>query len=206
MALNSVPSEEFSFPSLASQVSGTDSPPLWKHSPENIHREYHDRGFGRLMIGSYDDDDQGKSFSYVEKRSLGNVNAEEKMDMLWENLNEGLPPRSLSLRIELGGGEKKSSLFPDETSAVEGSIKLAKKTPQRKKKIGANVLWLMRVLKKILLVRSCSQRSPEKTHPRHSNFILCAVASGMDAKKLKEARRLLIRHNSQRKEMLFREI
>ncbi|KAG2322411.1 hypothetical protein Bca52824_015624 [Brassica carinata] len=162
MALNSVPSEEFSFPMLASQVSGTDSPPLWKHSPENTHREYHDRGFGRLMIGSYDDDDQRKSFSYVERKSLGNVIAEEKMDMLWENLNEGLPPRSLSLRIELGGGEKKSSLLPDESSPVECSMK----TPQRKKKIGANMLWLMRVLKKILVVRSCSQRSPEKTHPR----------------------------------------
>ncbi|KAJ4871946.1 Uncharacterized protein Rs2_46405 [Raphanus sativus] len=110
MAMNSVSSEEFSFPLLASQDSfqnsGTDSPPLWKHSPENIHRGDHDRCFG-----SYDDDDQRKSFSYVERRSLWNVNAEEKMDMLWEYLNEEeLPPRSQSLRIELGG-ETKSSLL-----------------------------------------------------------------------------------------------
>ncbi|KAF8056792.1 hypothetical protein N665_1268s0004 [Sinapis alba] len=171
MALNSVSSEDFSFPLLASQdcsqISGTDSPPLWKHSPENIHRGDHDRGFGRLIIGSYDDDDQRKSFSYVERRSLWNVNAEEKMDILWEYLNEELPPRSQSLRIRPGGGEKKSSLFPDESFAVECGMKLAKKTPQRKKKkIGTNVLELMRALKKILLMRSLSLRSPAKTHPR----------------------------------------
>ncbi|KAJ4884373.1 Uncharacterized protein Rs2_34466 [Raphanus sativus] len=165
MAMNSVSAEEFSFPLLASQdssqISGIDSPPLWKHSPENIHGVDHDRCFG-----SYDDDDQRKSFSYVERRSLWNVDAEEKMDMLWEYLNEELPPRSQSLRIELGG-EKKSSLFPEESSAVVCGMKLAKKTPQsKKKKIGTNVLELMRVLKRILVMRSSSQRSPAKTHTR----------------------------------------
>ncbi|KAL0806587.1 hypothetical protein Bca101_099079 [Brassica carinata] len=50
MALNSESSEEFSFPLLASQdssqTSGTDSPPLWKHSPEKTRRGYED---GRLI-------------------------------------------------------------------------------------------------------------------------------------------------------------
>ncbi|ESQ28014.1 hypothetical protein EUTSA_v10019217mg [Eutrema salsugineum] len=173
MALNSVSSEEFSFPMIASQdssqFSGIDSPPLWKHSPDNFLREDHDRGFGRLLIGKYDNNDQTKSFSYVETRSLWSDKAEEKMDMLWEDLNEELPPRSQSLRIDTGGdgGEKKSSLFSDESSAVAVGcgMKLTKKTPP-KKKMSPNVLVLMRVLKKLLLLRTSSQRSPAKTHPR----------------------------------------
>ncbi|XP_048591792.1 uncharacterized protein LOC106432292 [Brassica napus] len=169
MALNSESSEEFSFPLLASQdssqTSGSDSPPLWKHSPEKTRRRYDD---GRLIIGRYDDDGQRKSFSCVETRSLWNVNAEEKMDMLWEELNEEPPPpppRSQSLRIDLGG-DKRSSLFPDESSAVGCGMKLTKKRPSTKMKMSTNVMVLMRVLKKILVIRSSSQRSPAKTHPR----------------------------------------
>ncbi|WZZ05965.1 hypothetical protein YC2023_091886 [Brassica napus] len=168
MALNTASSEEFSFPLLASQdssqTSGSDSPPLWKHSPEKTRLGYDD---GRLIIGRYNDDDgQRKSFSYVETRSLWNVNAEEKMDMLWEELNEEAPPppRSQSLRIDLGG-DKRSSLFPDESSAVGCGMKLTKKRPSTKMKMSTNVLVLMRVLKKILVIRSSSQRSPAKTNP-----------------------------------------
>ncbi|KAL0801591.1 hypothetical protein Bca101_056767 [Brassica carinata] len=169
--MSSVSSEEFSFPLLASQdsshfPSGTDSPPLWKHSPENLRRGDHDRGFAK----EDDNDDQTKSFSYVERKSpWSDDKTEEKMDMLWEVLNEELPPRSQSLRIEFGGdgGEKKPSLFSDESSAVavERGMKLTKKTPP-KKKMSPNVLVLMRVLKKLLVMRSSSRRSPVKTHPR----------------------------------------
>ncbi|KAF8085947.1 hypothetical protein N665_0641s0004 [Sinapis alba] len=165
MALSSVSSEEFSFPLLASQdssyLSGTDSPPLWKHSPENLRRGDHDRG-----LAMEDDNDQTKSFSYVERKSLWSDKTEEKMDLLWEDFNEELLPRSQSLRIEFGG-EKKPSLFPDESSVVaEGcGLKLTKKTPL-KKKMNPNVLVLMRVLKKLLVMRSSSRRSPVKTHPR----------------------------------------
>ncbi|KAG2313133.1 hypothetical protein Bca52824_024690 [Brassica carinata] len=146
MALNRVCSEEFSFPLLASRVSGIGSPPLWKHSPETFRH-------------------QSKSFSYVERRSLW---TDEKMDMLWEDLNEELPPRSKSLRIDISG-EKKESLLIDESSAVAVGCgkKLTKKTPlKKKKKKSPNVLVLMRVLKKLLALRSSSQRSPAKTHPR----------------------------------------
>ncbi|KAG2321696.1 hypothetical protein Bca52824_014909 [Brassica carinata] len=115
MAMSNVSSEEFSFPLLASQDSshfsgGTDSPPLWKPSPENLRRGDHDRGFAK----EGDNDDQAKSFSYAERKSLWSDETEEKMDMLWEVLNEELPPRSQSLRIEFGG-EKKPSLFSDES-------------------------------------------------------------------------------------------
>ncbi|KAG2253960.1 hypothetical protein Bca52824_084096 [Brassica carinata] len=164
MALSNVSSEEFSFPLLASQDSshfsgGTDSPPLWKHSQENLRRGDRDRGFAKE-----DGNDQTKSFSYVERKSLWSDETEEKMDMLWEVLNEELPPRSQSLRIELGGdrGEKKASLFSDESPAVAvgGGMKLTKK------KMSPNVFVLMRVLKKLLVLRSSSRRSPAKTHPR----------------------------------------
>ncbi|CAH2066829.1 unnamed protein product [Thlaspi arvense] len=173
MALDSEPSEEFSFPRLASQdssqFSGIDSPPLWNHSPENLLRDDHDRGFGRLIIGKHDGNDQTRSFSYAETRSLWSDKAEQKMDMLWEDLNEELPPRSQSLRIDptVDGGEKKSSLFTDESSAVAVGcgMKLTKKTPT-KKKMSPNVLVLMRILKKLLVLRSSTQRSPAKTHPR----------------------------------------
>lgn len=81
------------------------------------------------------------------------------MDMLWEDLNEELelPPRSKSLRIE-----------PGESSAVAVGCgkKLTKKTLPKKKRISPNVLVLMRVLKKLLVLRSSSHRSPAKTHPR----------------------------------------
>ncbi|KAG2253080.1 hypothetical protein Bca52824_015625 [Brassica carinata] len=148
MALNSESSEEFSFPLLASQdssqTSGTDSPPLWKHSPEKTRRGYED---GRLISED--------------------TMMTEKMDMLWEELNEEPrpPPRSQSLRIDLGG-DKRSSLFPDESSAVGCGMKLTKKRPSTKMKMSTNVLVLMRVLKKILVIRSSSQISPAKTHPR----------------------------------------
>ncbi|KAL1212441.1 hypothetical protein V5N11_034799 [Cardamine amara subsp. amara] len=174
MAMNSVSSEEFSFPSLASHDSsyhsGIDSPPLWKHSPENPRRKDYNFGFGRLIIGKEDVHDQTKSFSYVEMRSRwSDERAEEKMDMLWEDLNEELQPRSQSLRIENSGdgGEKKLSLFSDEkipVVAVGCGMKLTKK-PAKKKK-SPNVFVLMRVLKKVLVLRSLSQRSPAKTHPR----------------------------------------
>ncbi|KAG2281558.1 uncharacterized protein BNAC02G20860D [Brassica napus] len=161
MALNRVCSEEFSFPLLASRVSGIGSPPLWKPSPE--------RGWARPVIGRDGDNDLSKSFSYVERRrSLWTDKAEEKMDMLWEDLNEELPPRrSQSLRNELSGdgGEKKSSLLIDESSAVAVGCGM-KLTKQKKKKKSPNVLVLMRVLKKLLVLRSSSQRSPAKTHPR----------------------------------------
>ncbi|KAJ0241082.1 hypothetical protein HA466_0215440 [Hirschfeldia incana] len=160
-----VSSQEFSFPLLASQDSshfsgGTDSPPLWKHSPEKSRRGDHDRG-----LAKEDDNDQAKSFSYVERKSLWSDKTEEKMDMLWEVLNEELPQRSQSLRIDPCGGvvgEKKTSLFPDESSVVtvERGMKLTKK------KMSPNVLMLMRVLKKLLVMRSSSRRSPVKTHPR----------------------------------------
>ncbi|CAN6852357.1 unnamed protein product [Brassica oleracea] len=145
MALNRVCSEEFSFPLLASRVSGIGSPPLWKPSPE--------RGWARPVIGRDGDNDLSKSFSYVERRrSLWTDKAEEKMDMLWEDLNEELPPRrSQSLRNELSGdgGEKKSSLLIDESSAVAVGCGM-KLTKQKKKKKSPNVLVLMRVLKKLL--------------------------------------------------------
>lgn len=150
MAVNRVCSEEFSFPLLASRVSGIGSPPLWKHSPESFRH-------------------QSRSFSYVERRR--SLWTDEKMDMLWEDLNEEeLPPRSKSLRIEITG-EKKESLLMDESSsavAVGCGKKLTKKTSRKKKKkkISPNVLVLMRVLKKLLALRSSSQRSPAKTHPR----------------------------------------
>ncbi|CAN7087683.1 unnamed protein product [Brassica oleracea var. botrytis] len=149
MALSNVSSEEFSFPLLASQDSshfsgGTDSPPLWKHSQENLRRGDRDRGFAKE-----DGNDQTKSFSYVERKSLWSDETEEKMDILWEVLNEELPPRSQSLRIEFGGdrGEKKASLFSDESPAVAvgGGMKLTKK------KMSPNVFVLMRVLKKLLM-------------------------------------------------------
>uniref|UniRef100_A0A1J3IMU3 Uncharacterized protein n=1 Tax=Noccaea caerulescens TaxID=107243 RepID=A0A1J3IMU3_NOCCA len=173
MAMNSVSSEEFSFPSLpsqdSSQFSGLDSPPLWKHSPQKFRRYDYDRGLTRLIIGKDGDDDQTKSFSYVDTRSCWNDKAEEKMDMLWEDLNEELPPRSQSLRIDPGGdygGEKKSSLLSNESSAVAvgSGMKLTKNTPTKKK--SPNVLVLIRILKKFLVLRSSSQRSPAKTHPR----------------------------------------
>ncbi|RID55844.1 hypothetical protein BRARA_G03084 [Brassica rapa] len=164
MALSNVSSEEFSFPLLASRdssqfPSGTDSPPLWKHSPENLRRGDHDRG-----LEKEDGNDQAKSFSYVERKSIWSDKTEEKMDMLWEVLNEELPPRSQSLRMDPCRvvGEKKPSLFPDESSAVAvgGGMKLTKK------KMSPNVFVLMRVLKKLLVMRSSSRRSPAKTHPR----------------------------------------
>ncbi|RID74903.1 hypothetical protein BRARA_B01979 [Brassica rapa] len=164
MALNRVCSEDFSFPLLTSRVPRIGSPPLWKPSPE--------RGLARPVIGKDGDNDLSKSFSYVERRrSLWSDKAEEKMDMLWEDLNEELPPRrSQSLRNELsgdGGEKKKASLLIDESSAVAVGcgMKLTKKTQPKKKK-GPNVLVLMRVLKKLLVLRSSSQRSPAKTHPR----------------------------------------
>ncbi|KAJ4874897.1 Uncharacterized protein Rs2_39915 [Raphanus sativus] len=160
-----VSSQEFSFPLLASQDSshfagGIDSPPLWKHSPDKSRRGDHDRGLEK-EVGN----DQTKSFSYVERKSLWSDKKEEKMDMLWEVLNEELPQRSQSLRIDPGGGvgEKKTSLFPDDSSAVvavERGMKLTKK------KMSPNVLVLIRVLKKLLVMRSSSRRSPVKTHPR----------------------------------------
>ncbi|EOA35791.1 hypothetical protein CARUB_v10021023mg [Capsella rubella] len=179
MALNSVSSEEFSFPSLASHDSsshrsGLDSPPLWKHSPvHSSRRKDYDFEFARLVIGKEGDlHDQAKSFSYVEmRRRWSEDKAEDKMDMLWEDLNEDLPPRSQSLRIETGGdgGEKKTSFFTDENSAVAvgcgTGMKLSKNTPKKKKK-NLNVLVLMRVLKKLIVLRSSSHRSPVKTHPR----------------------------------------
>ncbi|CAN6804962.1 unnamed protein product [Brassica oleracea] len=149
MALSNVSSEEFSFPLLASQDSshfsgGIDSPPLWKHSQVNLRRGDRDRGFAKE-----DGNDQTKSFSYVERKSLWSDETEEKMDILWEVLNEELPPRSQSLRIEFGGdrGEKKASLFSDESPAVAvgGGMKLTKK------KMSPNVFVLMRVLKKLLM-------------------------------------------------------
>ncbi|CAH8359270.1 unnamed protein product [Eruca vesicaria subsp. sativa] len=154
MALSSVSPEEFSFPLLASQdsshFSGSDSPPLWKHSPENDHN----RDLSK---------DQTKSFSYAERKSLWSDKTEERMDMLWEVLNEELPQRSQSLRID-HGGEKKPSLFPDESSnaTVECGMKLTKKASP--KKMSTNVLVLMRVLKKLLVMRSSSRRLPAKTH------------------------------------------
>lgn len=176
MALNSVSSEEFSFPSLASHDSshhsGLDSPPLWKHSPvNNSRRKDYDFGLARLLIRKEDDHDQAKSFSYVEmRRRWSEDKAEDKMDMLWEDLNEELPQRSQSLRIEpVGdGGEKKPSLFSDESSAVAVGcgMKLSKNTSEKKKKKNLNVLVLMRVLKKLIVLRSSSQRSLVKTHPR----------------------------------------
>ncbi|KAH0938364.1 hypothetical protein HID58_005825 [Brassica napus] len=169
MALNRVCSEDFSFPLLTSRVPRIGSPPLWKPSPE--------RGLARPVIGKDGDNDLSKSFSYVERRrSLWTDKAEEKMDMLWEDLNEELPPRrSQSLRNELsgdGGEKKKASLLIDESSAVAVGcgMKLTKKTQPKKKK-GPNVLVLMRVLKKLLVLRSSSQRSPAKTHPRHTSFL-----------------------------------
>lgn len=168
MALNSVSSEDFSFPSLvsydSSQHSVLDSPPLWKNSPENLRRKHYDRVFSRLIIGQDDDNDQTKSFSYAETRSLWSDKTEEKMDMLWEDLNEEVPPRSQSLRID-PGGEKKTSVFSDESSAVAVGCGM-KLTPPKKKKTRPNMLMLMRVLKKLLVLRSSSQRSPVKTHPR----------------------------------------
>ncbi|CAF2196336.1 unnamed protein product [Brassica napus] len=161
MALSNVSSEEFSFPLLASQdsskfPSGTDSPPLWKHSPENLRRGDHDRG-----LEKEDGNDQAKSFSYVERKSIWSDKTEEKMDMLWEVLNEELPPRSQSLRIELGGdrGEKKASLFSDESPAVAvgGGMKLTKK------KMSPNVFVLMRVLKKLLMGVIDLQGAPSYT-------------------------------------------
>ncbi|KAF8099563.1 hypothetical protein N665_0242s0046 [Sinapis alba] len=139
MAVNSKCSEEFSFPLLPSRVSGIGSPPLWKHPPESFRRG---------------DNDQSRSFSYVERRNLWTDKAEEKMDMLWEDLNEEeLPPRSKSLRIE-PGGEKRSSLLIDESSAV--AVGCGKKLTKKKKKRSPNVLVLMRVLKKLLVLRSSS--------------------------------------------------
>ncbi|KAL0731614.1 hypothetical protein Bca4012_027708 [Brassica carinata] len=160
MARNSKCSEEFSFPLLASTVSGIGSPPLWKHSRESFRRGDHGRGLARLVNKN---NDLSKSFSYAE--SLWTTKAEE-MDMLWEDLNEEPPPRSKSLKIE-PGGEKISSLLSDESSAVAVGCgkKLTKKTSRKKKK-SPNVLVLMRVLKKLLVLRSSSQRSPAKTHPR----------------------------------------
>lgn len=163
MALNRVCSEDFSFPLLTSRVPRIGSPPLWKPSPE--------RGLARPVIGKDGDNDLSKSFSYVERRrSLWSDKAEEKMDMLWEELNEEAPPppRSQSLRIDLGG-DKRSSLFPDESSAVGCGMKLTKKRPSTKMKMSTNVLVLMRVLKKILIIRSSSQRSPAKTNPPWSH-------------------------------------
>ncbi|CAH8334536.1 unnamed protein product [Eruca vesicaria subsp. sativa] len=153
MAVDRVCSEEFSFPLLSSRVSSIGSPPLWKHSPENFNRR---------------DNNQSMSFSYAGRRSFWTDKAEEKMDMLWEDLNEELPPRSKSLSIESSrdGGEKRWCLLSDESSAVsvECGMKLKKK---KKKKTRQNVLVLMRVLKKFLvLTSSSSQRSPAKTHPR----------------------------------------
>ncbi|CAH8331534.1 unnamed protein product [Eruca vesicaria subsp. sativa] len=157
MAPNSLSSEDFSFPLLASQdssqISDSDTPPLWKYSPENILRG----DDGRSILGKCDDEDRRKSFSYVERRSsLGSVIAEEKMDMLWEYFNEELlPTRSQSLRNEPG---ESSVVF------VERGMKLTK---TKKKKMSTNVLMLMRVLKKILVMRrSLSQRSLAKTHPQ----------------------------------------
>ncbi|WZY76663.1 hypothetical protein YC2023_023047 [Brassica napus] len=168
MALNRVCSEDFSFPLLSSRVPRIGSPPLWKPSPE--------RGLARPVIGKDGDNDLSKSFSYVERRrSLWTDKAEEKMDMLWEDLNEELSPRrSHSLRNELsgdGGEKKRSSLLIDESSAVAVGcgMKLTKKTQPKKKK-GPNVLVLMRVLKKLLVLRSSSQRSPAKTHPREQEL------------------------------------
>ncbi|CAN8235349.1 unnamed protein product [Cochlearia groenlandica] len=173
MTLNSVSSQDFSFPSLASQdsslYSGEESPPLWHHSPENLHRENHIRS---LTIGKDNDhNDKTKSFSYVERRrSLWSEDKteEETMDMLWEDLNEEIPQRSQSLRIEIngggdGGGDKKGSVFSDQSSvvAVGFGMKLTKKTETKK-----NVLVLIRALKKLLVSRRLSQRSPAKTHPR----------------------------------------
>ncbi|XP_010415907.1 PREDICTED: uncharacterized protein LOC104701853 [Camelina sativa] len=180
MALSSVSSEEFSFPSLASSHhSGLDSPPLWKHSPvHSSRRKDYDFGFPRLLIGKEGDynHDQAKSFSYVEMRRRWSEDnrAEDKMDMLWEDLNEDLPPRSQSLRIVSGGdggGEKKTSFFSDQSSAVAvgcgTGMKLSKSTPKKnKKRKNLNVLVLMRVLKKLIVLRSSSHRSPVKTHPR----------------------------------------
>ncbi|CAN7054084.1 unnamed protein product [Brassica rapa subsp. trilocularis] len=161
MALSNVSSEEFSFPLLASRdssqfPSGTDSPPLWKHSPENLRRGDHDRG-----LEKEDGNDQAKSFSYVERKSIWSDKTEEKMDMLWEVLNEELPPRSQSLRMDPCRvvGEKKPSLFPDESSAVAvgGGMKLTKK------KMSPNVFVLMRVLKKLLMGVIDLQGAPSYT-------------------------------------------
>ncbi|KFK41608.1 hypothetical protein AALP_AA2G150400 [Arabis alpina] len=163
MAMSSVSSEEFSFPSLISYDSShhsvLDSPPLWKHSPENHHRSFKS---SRLLIGN--DQSQTKSFSYVETRSL--CKTEEKMDMLWEDLNEEVTTRSQSLRID-PTGEKNTFVFSDDSSTVEVGCGMKLKPPKKKKKRkNPNVLMLMRVLKKILVLRSVSQRSPAKTHPR----------------------------------------
>ncbi|XP_010497531.2 PREDICTED: uncharacterized protein LOC104774763 [Camelina sativa] len=110
----------------------------------------------------------------MRRRWSEDSRAEDKMDMLWEDLNEDLPPRSQSLRIVSGGdggGEKKTSFLSDESSAVAVGcgmgMKLTKSTPKKnKKRKNLDVLVLMRVLKKLIVLRSSSHRSSVKTHPR----------------------------------------
>ncbi|XP_010535155.1 PREDICTED: uncharacterized protein LOC104810516 [Tarenaya hassleriana] len=154
MAPKSASSEEFSFPVLASDdthPSCIDSPQLWKRSPPDA---FLPDDYDRLLTRIPSNDDVQSRWSEGD---------EEKMDMLWQDLNDDLT-RSRSLRIE---SDKKSSCSAAAVTVGCGigrSMKVSKKTTTERKK--PNVLVFMRVLKKLLLLRSSAHRSPAKTHPR----------------------------------------
>ncbi|XP_057793439.1 uncharacterized protein LOC131010062 [Salvia miltiorrhiza] len=70
---------DFSFPAAAD--SSPDSPPLWRRSATAPRREVEEEGF---TLPSF----QAFRFSRSVKERKCNEDGEEKMDMLWEDLNE----------------------------------------------------------------------------------------------------------------------
>ncbi|OMO97191.1 hypothetical protein CCACVL1_04633 [Corchorus capsularis] len=146
--------EDFSFPTTADLFPcGIDSPPLWRLSPAASPDVFLDRKSKQEeeeecfldIVADKDHDQERKSFSYIEKSKKVVVDseleedAEEKMDILWEDFNEELA-RS---------GSSKEALKLSKTNAASAMF-----APRRP----AGMLVFMRGFRKLFLLHN-SHRS-----------------------------------------------
>ncbi|KAH0776044.1 hypothetical protein KY290_007455 [Solanum tuberosum] len=149
----SPPQDDFSFPTITNTPPRfLESPPLWRttsvassrvqKSPNHDHEENLD--MSSLISNKSNNINQRKSFSHIEgvaamKRMIEDEDEEEeKMDMLWENLNEEMSNKIMT-KTSCGKNTKKV-----EYKCVK-SLNLSKASKR------PSLVVLIKVLKKVFL-------------------------------------------------------
>lgn len=91
----SPPQDDFSFPTITNTPPRfLESPPLWRTTSVASRRLQKNPKNDHNIKGEGEENLERKSFSYIE-------NEEDKMDMLWENLNEEMTCGKDTKKVEV---------------------------------------------------------------------------------------------------------